>query len=173
MTRLAAVTAACAVLLSAGCAEGGSDSVAVVTTTTETATVTVTETETETVTATTATSVEPTEPAVDSRNFLTPSRNIACLFLRKVLRCDIMSGLRPEPLEVCDFDWVGLELGVRGPATPNCGSDTVFDQGAPTLAFGSTWTWHKIVCELRRRGLRCTNGGGHELDLARGSWSVS
>ena len=68
---------------------------------------------------------------------------------------------------------MGLELGVTGPAAPNCGSDTVFDQDARTLDYGSTWSRRGIVCESHRRGLSCSNREGHEFTLARGSWSVS
>ena len=102
-----------------------------------------------------------------------PSKNIGCALHRKVLRCDILSGLQPEPTEECDFDWVGLEIGVAGAGSPNCGSDTVFDQGAKTLAYGETWTRREIVCKSRRPGLSCANRGGHELTLARDRWSAS
>ena len=113
------------------------------------------------------------EPALTSRSFQMPSKNIGCALHRKVLRCDILSGLQPEPTEECDFDWVGLEIGVTGAASPNCGSDTVFDQGAKTLAYGETWTRREIVCKSRRRGLSCANREGHELTLARDRWSAS
>jgi hypothetical protein len=66
-----------------------------------------------------------------------------------------------------------LEIGRIGAATPNCGSDTILDQNAPTLAYGSSWGREGIACESRRTGLRCSNREGHELRLARGSWAVS
>jgi hypothetical protein len=134
------------------------------TTVTEAATVTETETETETAGV---------EPDLATRTFQMPSGNVGCLFGFERLRCDILSGLDPEPAEACDFDWVGVDMGVTGAAAANCGSDTVYDAGAPTLAYGSTWGRSGIVCESSQGGLRCTNGEGHELTLARGSWSAS
>lgn len=139
-------------------------------TTTATATTTVAESETATDTETETAGVA---PDLATRTFQMPSRNIGCLFGFERLRCDILSGLDPEPAEACDFDWVGVDMGVTGAAAANCGSDTVYDAGAPTLAYGSTWERAGIVCESSQGGLRCTNGDGHELTLARGSWSAS
>jgi hypothetical protein len=142
---------------------------------TETVTVTQTATVSETVTETVATTVTttPEEPALSARAFQMPSRNIGCLFDFGRLRCDILSGLDPEPEEDCEFDWVGLDMGVTGLAAPNCGSDTVYDAGAPTLEYGETWSRGGIVCESDESALTCTNPEGHEFTLARGSWSVS
>jgi hypothetical protein len=36
-------------------------------------------------------------------SFRTPSRNIACLYAFQMLRCDILSGLRPEPRGRCEL----------------------------------------------------------------------
>jgi hypothetical protein len=102
-----------------------------------------------------------------------PSKNIGCLFGFRQLRCDILSGLEPEPNEICDFDWVGVDMGVTGPAAANCGSDTVYDTGAPVLEYGSTWSRGGITCESEEGALTCTNREGHGFSLARGSWSVS
>ena len=101
-----------------------------------------------------------------------PSRNIGCLFAFRQLRCDILSGLDPAPAEACEFDWVGVDIGVTGAAAANCGSDTVYDADAPTLEYGSTWTRGGITCESEESGLTCTNGDGSGFTLARGSWSV-
>lgn len=68
---------------------------------------------------------------------------------------------------------MGLVLGPTGEAEPNCGSDTVYDPGVPTLAYGSTWGRGGIVCESAERGLSCTNREGRGFTLARGSWSAS
>ncbi|HSK17350.1 MAG TPA: DUF6636 domain-containing protein [Gaiellaceae bacterium] len=102
-----------------------------------------------------------------------PSRNVACRLIAGTLRCDILSGLRPEPGGGCDFDWVGLTLGKAGAATPLCGSDTVYRRRAPTLAYGETWRRGGIECTSRRKGLVCTNRDGHGLTLARKAWTVS
>ena len=143
---------------------------------TETVTVSQTETVTRTVTeeaTTTVADTAPSEPGASSATFQMPSRNIGCLFDFQRLRCDILSGLEPEPEEDCEFDWVGLDMGVTGPAAPNCGSDTVYDAGAPTLEYGETWSRGGIVCESDESALTCTNRDGSEFTLARGSWSVS
>ena len=166
--RLGLATAAlpCLLVLATACGGGGTE--------TETVTVTRTATVSETVTETTATTVTgPDEPALSARAFQMPSRNIGCLFDFRRLRCDILSGLEPEPEEACDFDWVGIDIGITGPAAPNCGSDTVYDAGAPTLEYGETWSRGGIVCESDESALTCTNRDGSEFTLARGSWSVS
>jgi hypothetical protein len=163
MRPLAVLVAAVALLLPAcGGGDDEADSVSTVTTT-------VTTTVTSTVTATTTTAPEP----LSSRTFQLPPKQIGCLLANRLLRCDILPGLQPEPNASCDFDWVGVELGTTGPAAPNCGSDTVFDQSAPTLAPGDTWTRSGIECEALRNSLHCTNPEGHEFDLGPGSWSVS
>ena len=165
---LAAATLALTLLLAA-C--GGEDPASVSTVTT-TVTTTVTETETVTEAAPTGTS-EQDEPGSSTATFQMPSRNIGCLFGFETLRCDILSGLDPEPTEACEFDWVGVDLGVTGAAAANCGSDTVYDADAPTLAYGETWSRDGIRCESEESGLTCTNADGHEFSLARGSWSAS
>jgi hypothetical protein len=155
-----------ATLLLAACGgddEPAADSVSTVTTT---VTVTVTSTVTETVPLDTSGEAEPTA------TFQMPSGNIGCLFGFRQLRCDILSGLEPEPAEACDFDWVGVDMGVTGPAAANCGSDTVYEAGAPTLEYRDTWSRGGIVCMSEEDGLTCTNREGHAFTLARGSWSV-
>jgi hypothetical protein len=147
---------------------GGSETVTVTEATTLTETVSETVSETVTVTET-VTSV----PDLATRRFQLPTGNIGCLLAAGVLRCDILSGLQPEPAEDCDFDWVGVELGRTGAAAPNCGSDTIFAAGMPTLAYGSTWSRGGVTCESAESGLSCTNGDGHGLTLARGSWTAT
>jgi len=105
--------------------------------------------------------------------FQTPSRNIGCLYAprqgtqRTYLRCDILSGLRPEPKRACELDWTGYSAGARGRATPTCAGDTVFERRAPVLAYGRTWKGGPFTCTSRRTGLRCTNAAGHGFVLAR------
>ncbi len=139
-----------------------------------TRTVTTTATVTTTVTETEPTDTSGADDSGDSTvTFQMPSGNIGCLFGFQRLRCDILSGLEPEPTEACEFDWVGVDLGATGPAAANCGSDTVYDGDAPTLAYGSSWSRGGIVCESDESALSCTNSEGHGFTLARGSWSAS
>jgi hypothetical protein len=147
-------------VLATACGGGGTETVTVGETVTEAVTTTVTET-------------APSAPGLATRRFQLPSGNIGCLLAAGVLRCDILSGLQPEPAESCDFDWVGVELGRTGPATANCGSDTIFADGMPTLAYGSTWARAGLTCGSEESGLSCTNPEGHGFTLARGSWSTS
>jgi hypothetical protein len=149
---------------------GGGDEPDAVSVSTVTTTVTTTVTETETVPADTSGEAGAT---LSMRAFQMPSRNIGCRFGFQRLRCDILSGLDPEPAEACDFDWVGVDMGVTGPAAANCGSDTVYEAAAPTLEYGDTWSRGGITCESEESALTCTNGEGYTFSLARGSWSVS
>jgi hypothetical protein len=168
--RALAATALVVALLAAACA--GDNEPASVSTVTTTVTTTVTATTTVTETDLTETS-EPVEPSASAVTFQMPSRNIGCRFGFRRLRCDILSGLEPAPAEACEFDWVGVDMGVTGPASANCGSDTVYETAAPTLAYGEIWSRMGITCESSEDGLYCTNREGHEFALARGSWSAS
>jgi hypothetical protein len=112
-------------------------------------------------------------PDLASPTFRMPSGNIGCALAAGILRCDILSGLHPEPGEACDFDWVGLVLPKDGAAEPNCGSDTVYDAAAPTLAYGWTWRSGGFWCESSQTGLSCANRSGRGFTLARSGWTVS
>lgn len=159
-----------AAVLFASC--GGGDEPDAVSVSTVTTTVTQTVTSTVTVTGSTDTSTE-AEPTRSTATFQMPSRNIGCRFGFRQLRCDILSGLEPEPAEACDFDWVGVDIGVTGPAAANCGSDTVYESDALTLEYGGTWSRGGITCESDESALTCTNREGYAFSLARGSWSTS
>lgn len=105
-------------------------------------------------------------------SFRMPSGNIACSYWASSLRCDVLSGLRPEPRGRCELDWTGLTLGVRGTARPTCAGDTVYDRRAPVLAYGHTWRRAGLVCRSLRTGLRCTNRTGRGFVLAREGWRL-
>jgi hypothetical protein len=111
-------------------------------------------------------------PDLATPSFQTPSRNIGCLLGGGVLRCDILSGLNPEPETACELDWVGLVLGRNGPAEPQCAGDTVYDQHAPTLAYGGTWRRSGFACASSESGLRCTSPMGESFKLAREGWTT-
>ena len=103
-------------------------------------------------------------------NFRTPSGNIGCVLGGTDLRCDILSGLKPEPTEACELDWVGLVLVADGPPKPNCAGDTAFSQEAPTLAYGDDWHRGAFWCRSDRSGLGCLNREGNSFQLAREGW---
>jgi hypothetical protein len=117
----------------------------------------------------------PTAPAAPAfEAFQMPSRNIGCLYHRAsaVLRCDILSGLRPEPRRRCELDWTGIAISARGRAIPQCAGDTAYDRRAPVLRYGSGWRRGGITCRSARDGLRCVNRAGHGFFLARERWRV-
>jgi hypothetical protein len=119
------------------------------------------------------------QPAIaTSSSFQMPSKNIGCRLTGHVLRCDILSGLRPEPSKPCELDWVGLSLAPNGHGEPVCAGDTAYDAVAPTLAYGDLWhgagPYRKgIWCESRVTGLTCSSPASEgTLDLARKRWAV-
>jgi hypothetical protein len=116
--------------------------------------------------------LRPASAALHGRHFNMPSGNIACGYFSGVLRCDIRSGLKPEPKRDCDVDWTGLAVEADGKAGPVCAGDTVADQDAKTLEYGSKWKRNGIVCKSRRSGLRCHNRKHHGFFLSRDDWDT-
>ncbi len=124
-----------------------------------------------------ATVAESAPAPLRSKAFRTPSGNIACLDESSFgggvrLRCDILSGLRPEPRKPCEGDWVGLSLPARRLGGPICVGDTVYDPRAPVLAYGRTWRRGAFMCTSARAGLTCRNRGAHGFLLARERWRL-
>ncbi len=128
-----------------------------------------------------AAGVSPAQAARDpaflrSESFQTPSRNIGCGSLRvgerTYLRCDIRSGLRPQPRWRCRLDWTGLAVETRGRAAAVCAGDTVAARRAPVLAYGRTWSRRGITCASRTSGLTCRNRSGHGFFLSRERWRL-
>jgi hypothetical protein len=134
-----------------------------------------TETRTNVVTVTNVSTV--TAPATaadhDYMRFQMPSHNVGCGLDSGVLRCDILSGLQPEPTEPCELDWTGVVLEAQGAAQPECAGDTVYKASSPVLEYGETWSREGLSCLSLESGLECRNNGGHGFKLARASWSVS
>jgi hypothetical protein len=108
--------------------------------------------------------------AAPSPGFRMPSGNVGCVAGPGAMRCDILSGLRPEPRGRCELDWTGLTLSPTGRAQPACAGDTVFNPRFPVLAYGRTWTRAGFVCISRRTGLECRNRQRHGFVLAREGW---
>jgi hypothetical protein len=103
--------------------------------------------------------------------FRMPSKNVGCIYeaSSNFIRCDILSGLVPEPSKPCELDWTGFVIEATGPVQPECAGDTVYDVNAPTLEYGERWSRGGISCESLEAGLRCQNGAGHGFTLARGA----
>jgi hypothetical protein len=110
--------------------------------------------------------------------FRMPSNNIACGYFPRsgrqqtTLRCDILSGLRPEPRRACQGDWTGASMRLTGRAAATCAGDTVYDPRARILSYGSSWKRAGLVCVSRRTGLTCTNRSRHGFFLSRERWRV-
>lgn len=106
--------------------------------------------------------------------FRTPSGNIGCLFASSpdALRCDILSGLRPQPSGRCQLDWPGLTMRTTGRAHALCAGDTVVNRSSRVLGYGQTWRRSGFTCLSRRTGLRCTNRSGRGFELARERWRL-
>ena len=112
-------------------------------------------------------------PILTTPTFKMPSGNIGCRLRGTTLRCDIRSGLKPPPAASCAGDWGGAVLTSHGAARPSCASDTIYDNSAPLLDYGSTWSGGGITCLSGTSGLECSSLTGHSFFLSRGSWSVS
>jgi hypothetical protein len=102
--------------------------------------------------------------------FQTPSGNIVCGYVRSSVRCDLHSGLQPEPDDPCPWDWVGVWLDAKGTAGPNCAGDGVPGEAAPVLEYGHEWRLGGIACSSEARGLTCRNGQTRGFFLSREAW---
>ena len=98
-----------------------------------------------------------TPGALHSRTFRTPSKNISCAYYPASVGGHGGVPLRPaERAEAhgrrtkCDVDWTGASMGLRGRAGPTCAGDTVYDQRAPVLGYGSTWTLAGLSCSSKQ-----------------------
>jgi hypothetical protein len=138
---------------------------------TETVTVGATQTVVDTVTVEPVPTITTTTPALTFRTFQMPSKNIGCTEGEGVLVCDILSGLQPEPKQQCELDWTGMEMERLGPAQARCAGDTAYDQSAPVLEYGKTWSRGGFTCVSTTNGLECRNRENHGFLLSRESWT--
>jgi hypothetical protein len=102
-----------------------------------------------------------------TKTFVMPSGNIACHYDSGTIRCDIFSGLKPEPKKSCKYFWKGVVLNADGKAAFLCIIDTIYDPTAPVLKYGQEWRRGSIACTSKARGLRCHNDLGHGFFLSR------
>ena len=126
---------------------------------------------TETVTVEPVPTATTTTPALTSRRFQMPSKNIGCATSEGVIVCDILSGLKPEPKRKCELDWTGMEMERLGPAQPRCAGDTAYDQSAPVLEYGTSWSRGGFTCVSQENGLQCRNEENHGFLLSREEWT--
>jgi hypothetical protein len=110
--------------------------------------------------------------------FRTPSKNIVCGHIRaqfgspEILRCDVFSGLRPEPRRACELDWTGISMSARKRATPTCAGDTVNDPSFRVVPYGRAWSKGSFTCLSSRIGVTCASRAGYGFFLSRESWTV-
>ena len=150
------------VLALAACGGGSTETVTVVG---------ATQTVVDTVTVEPVPTITTSTPALTSRTFQMPSKNIGCTEGEGVLVCDILSGLQPEPKRQCELDWTGMEMETLGPAQPRCAGDTAYDQTAPVLEYGTAWSRGGFACVSMTNGLQCRNRENHGFLLSRESWT--
>lgn len=156
------------VLVLVGCGGQEDESVPLGTPTTP---ATIQEAETSTVEVGPATTIGG-EPPLASDSFRMPSGNIGCRTGEGFLRCDILSGLKPEPEGKCQLDWTGLSLSATGPAEPVCAGDTAYDTGGPVLEYGHAWQRGEFYCASTTSGLRCVRNDGPGFFLSRRRWEA-
>jgi hypothetical protein len=150
------------VLAVAACGGGSTETVTVVG---------ATQTVVDTVTTAPVPTITTTTPALTSRTFQMPSKNIGCTEGEGVLVCDILSGLQPEPKKQCELDWTGMEMETLGPAQPRCAGDTAYVQSAAVLEYGTAWSRGGFTCVSMTNGLECRNRENHGFLLSRESWT--
>jgi hypothetical protein len=168
MTKTGAVLAAVALLAACGGSEDEEADETTPPTTTEISTTTVVKTSVETATTT------PETPAAAFPVFRMPSDNIACRVFGSPasLRCDVLSGLRPQPQGACELDWAGLYLEQTGEAKLACAGDSVYQSGSPVLGYGRRWQRGALACLSESSGLECRNESGNGFFLSRARWDT-
>ncbi|HEX9416969.1 MAG TPA: DUF6636 domain-containing protein [Gaiellaceae bacterium] len=110
--------------------------------------------------------------------FKTPTGKIVCgvfiagKYSESMLRCDILTGLKPKVKRPkgCDFDFGStLELRPTGRAIIGCVSDAV-GQAKRVLGYGQTFRKGPFTCQSARAGLTCKNKSGHGFFLSKQRW---
>jgi Family of unknown function (DUF6636) len=106
--------------------------------------------------------------------FQLPSKNIGCAYSTgpTSLRCDIRSGLKPEPRRSCELDWTGIAMRPTGRPAPECAGDTALLPTARVLRYGQTWRRGGFACTSRVTGLTCRNRSGRGFFLSRTGWRI-
>ena len=102
------------------------------------------------------------------RQFVMPSRNIACGGDGRFLRCDITRHTWHAPTKPrsCEFDWDGsIGMTRRGRVKFQCVSDSMFNRHV--LRYGRTWKNGAFRCTSRRTGLTCRNAARHGFKVSR------
>jgi hypothetical protein len=105
---------------------------------------------------------EPPAHFVRLPSFDSPSRNIGCMLIGGLARCDIVkrNWVPPPRPKACphivDYGQ-GLEVGRSGTAEFVCAGDTARDPTAEVLPYGTASQVGPFVCVSRTSGMTCTN----------------
>jgi hypothetical protein len=87
------------------------------------------------------------------------------------IRCDVLSGLVPEPSGNCTLDWTGMFLvASSGKVGPECAGDSLAQIRAPVLNYDTEWTGNGLTCDSHESGLVCWNDWGHGFTLSSEEW---
>jgi hypothetical protein len=108
-------------------------------------------------------------------SFRMPSKNIFCAYVSfsgepRHLRCDIYSGIKPRPPKSSNPECrTGKSVGVNatGKASYLCVSDSVYNERARVLEYGTSWNRGGFSCRSRKAGLTCKNRSSHGFFLSR------
>ena len=110
--------------------------------------------------------------------FESPSRNIGCVLLDGLARCDIMVRSWSPPARpagcprIVDFGQ-GLMVATGGVARFVCAGDTALDPRGPILAYGQLDVVGALRCTSARAGVTCrSTRTGHGFFLSRQRYSL-
>ena len=117
------------------------------------------------------------QAANDVSGFKTPSGHIHCDAFpvegaagRAVLRCDITGPGQPRVARPkdCELDYgYAFELfEPGGKSTLLCAGDTLADPRHNVLAYGSSWAYGGMRCDVTPTRLRCVNKSAHGFELS-------
>jgi hypothetical protein len=115
-------------------------------------------------------------PTEALKSFQSPTGNIGCAMTADFVRCDIVEkdweAQRPEGCPGDSDFGQGLTLSATGQAEVVCAGDTVLDQGAPVLDYGSRSQIGPITCESDEEGVECSNESGGSFSLSREEYDL-
>jgi hypothetical protein len=110
---------------------------------------------------------EPPTKIVHLESFVSPTRNIGCMIIGGLARCDIEKRSWSPPARpsscpnIVDFGQ-GMEVGHSGAGRLVCAGDTARDITSPKLAYGSGSDVAGFMCVSRPSGMTCTStSSGH------------
>jgi hypothetical protein len=114
----------------------------------------------------------PATAHAESKNFQSPSGNIACYLDSAIVECDISEHTYqppPRPPECQGVYGNRVTMTPGKPAAMTCHGDTTRVQGEPTLNYGQTISVGTFTCASEAAGIKCTDTSGHYFRLSKES----